>query len=146
MTSPAPAITIAPLPEMGHLGEGDRGLEAIVKLLIDHRGRTDRAVGNAIGFLVKEGRRFAETDSGRRWSAMLAESKLVMNGWLLWNMLDLDRYLTRRDEEPGGDTPAALIEDVLRDLNAIRLEEIIRLIRDLTMEEGQAQTEGREDD
>jgi len=142
MTPPAPTITIAPLPEAGGLGEGDRGLETIAKLLIDHRGRADRAVSNAIGFLVKEGRRFAETDSGRRWSAMLAESKLVMNGWILWNMLDLDRYLTGRDEEPGGDTPAAMIEDVLRDLNAIRLEEIIRLIRNLTMEQGQAEAEG----
>jgi len=103
------------------------GLGAIVALLLRHRG--DRGgPAQLIPALVREGRRFGQTESGRRWRSLLAESKLAENGWMAWNLLDLDRYLTARDLDADGDTPSAMIEDVLHELAAFRLETMRSLL------------------
>ena len=60
--------------------------------------------------LIGEGRRFAATPSGTRWRSILLASDFAAQGWMLWNTLELDTYLA---SHRGGDTPAALIADVL---------------------------------
>ncbi|MFL6292725.1 MAG: hypothetical protein ACJ759_17670 [Thermoanaerobaculia bacterium] len=64
--------------------------------------------------LIDEGRRFAQTASGRRWSALLSDSPLVTKGWLLWSFAGVDLLL--KSSGPTLDSPAALLEDVLHRL------------------------------
>jgi hypothetical protein len=135
MTMPQIAIApvaTAPLPA--------DGLGAIVALLVRHRG-AHGGPGDLISALVREGRRFRQTDSGRRWRSLLAESKLVENGWMVWNLLDLDRYITARDLDADGDTPSAMIEDVLHDLAASRIE-TMRIVLDAIAVEMEAANVG----
>ena len=134
MTGTVPTIDIRPSASCAGTFETDDILASLAAMLL-HRGRVDPLIGQVVAALVAEGRRFASTDSGRRWISVLADSKLATNGWMLWNMLDLDRYVTGRDDDPGGDTPAAMIEDLLRRIGEIRLEELIRLVSDLAVQE-----------
>ncbi|WP_205479499.1 hypothetical protein [Sphingomonas arenae] len=135
MTAVTPTIAIEPPLRLVALDESGGSLEGLVRMMLSRKGQSDQLVRGVVQFLVQEGQRFAETPSGRRWQAVLAESALVSNGWLLWNMLDLDRYTTERDLHPGGDTPAAMIEDVVRELSALRMDEIVQLVRNLSLEE-----------
>lgn len=132
MSQPMPRIEIRPLPEPAARGTPADLLATLIEVL-RRRGGGDRWIGSLVSGLVAEGRRFAETDSGRRWTSVLAASQLATNGWMLWNMLDLDRYVTARDMGTE-DTPAAMVEDLLREVGSARLEELIRLMTALAVE------------
>lgn len=135
MTAP-PCIVIPPAAEASRLpSTAEDLLPKLVAMLFQVRGDAESTIGEVIAALVNEGRRFRETDSGRRWVSVLENSKLVTNGWIVWNMLDLDRHLTRRDELAGSDTPAMLVGDVLRQLHSARIEELIELANGLWADE-----------
>lgn len=64
----------------------------------------------AFAALVAEGRRFAQTDEGRRWRDALADSELVRRGRALWegsvlNLLEDDREAM---------LPSALVDAIAR--------------------------------
>lgn len=123
-----PCIAIHPVPDTGWFRSADENaLSSLVATLFQARSSADATVGQLIAELVQEGRRFRETDSGKRWVSVLENSRLATNGWMLWNLLDLDRHLTHRDELANGDTPAALLEDVLRQLQSAKIEELVEL-------------------
>lgn len=131
MSALVPRIEIRPPPPRAATFEADDALGKLVALLLRNGLHSGTLTEEVISSLVAEGRRFAKTDSGRRWTSVLASSKLATNGWLLWNMLDLDRFVTDRDGNPDGDTPAALVEDLLRKVGETQLEQLIRLVSDV---------------
>jgi hypothetical protein len=138
VTQALPCIEVRPGPDaVARFNPGDDMLASLVHMLASSRGRMDREVGQVITALVTEGRRFRETDSGKRWLSVLATSKLATNGWMLWNLLDLDRYLTGRDEMAGGDTPSALLEDLFRQIAGVNIEQLIRLAGETWQDEAQ---------
>lgn len=62
-----------------------------------------------VSALVAEGRRFAETPEGRRWSARLSRSELVRQGQILWEGSGLALF----DEDPDAVLPSALVDCAL---------------------------------
>lgn len=131
-----PCIAIPPAPQVGWLPSAEEDpLPTLFAALAQARGNAEAGMGQLIAGLVEEGRRFRETESGRRWASVLEGSRLAANGWMVWNMLDLDRHLTGRDELAGGDTPAALVEDLLRQLQAASIEELVELASGFGIEE-----------
>jgi hypothetical protein len=72
------------------------------------------SVATLLRALVDEGARFAETPAGRHWRAILADSPAVARGWLLWSQANIDYYL--RNAAPTRDSPAILLEDMLKQL------------------------------
>ena len=62
-----------------------------------------------VSALVAEGRRFAETPEGRRWSARLARSELVRRGQILWEGSGLALF----DDDAGAVLPSALLDCAL---------------------------------
>jgi len=138
VTQALPCIEVRPGPDaVARFNSGDDMLASLVHMLASSRGRMDRDVGQVITALVTEGRRFRETDSGKRWLSVLATSKLATNGWMLWNLLDLDRYLTGRDGMAGGDTPSAMLEDLFRQIASVNIEQLIRLAGETWQDEAQ---------
>ncbi|MXP42839.1 hypothetical protein [Allopontixanthobacter sediminis] len=128
MPAPLPAIEIRPDPPPAFPFEADDKLLPNLVLWIGRaKGGLGNSFGSTVAALVAEGRRFRQTPSGRHWNAMLEDSQLAANGWMLWNLLDMDRFLTGRDLESGGDTPAQLMEEVLRQLQGAKIEELIEL-------------------
>jgi hypothetical protein len=83
--------------------------------------------------LIGEGRSFAKTPSGQRWASLLARSSLVENGWLLWNRANLDLYLQGGDEAV--DTPALMLEEVMRRLVSGDLEHYVTVLGAFLAEE-----------
>jgi hypothetical protein len=73
--------------------------------------------------LIDEGRRYAQTDAGRRWAELLEASPAVTNGWLLWNQANVDFYL--RNAEPLAENPARLLEAALRELAQADLAQLL---------------------
>jgi hypothetical protein len=73
--------------------------------------------------LIDEGRRYAQTDAGRRWAELLEASPAVTNGWLLWSQGNVDFYL--RNAEPLADSPAQLLEAALRQLAQADLAQVL---------------------
>ena len=73
--------------------------------------------------LIDEGRRYAQTDAGRRWAELLEASPAVTNGWLLWNQANVDFYL--RSVEPMSESPARLLEAALRELAQADLAQLL---------------------
>jgi hypothetical protein len=73
--------------------------------------------------LIDEGRRYAQTDAGRRWAGLLEASPAVTNGWLLWNQANVDFYL--RNVEPMSESPARLLEAALRELAQADLAQML---------------------
>jgi|GEM_PF-3448274 len=112
---------------LGDLAEGDP-LGSLVRLLATRGARMDRLTRQLVLALVTEGRRFRATESGQRWEAVLGQTQLVTNGWMLWNMLDLDRHVTRDDALAGDDTPSAMLDDLLRQLQSTKLEQLVQLM------------------
>jgi hypothetical protein len=103
--------------------------------LIDLLRAPDRnaAALNLARALIVEGRSFAQTPSGQRWASLLARSSLVENGWLLWNRANLDLYLQGGDAAV--DTPALMLEEVMRRLVSGDLEHYVTVLGALLAEE-----------
>jgi hypothetical protein len=126
-----PAIEIAPQPAATFPFDANEDLLPALVAWIGHaKGSLGHSFGNMVGVLVAEGRSFRDTPSGQRWNAMLQDSKLAANGWMLWNLLDMDRFLTGRDDVSGQDTPAQLVEEMLRQLQAAKIEQLVELFND----------------
>jgi hypothetical protein len=134
-TDPAtiPRIVIDPPPQAGrHVSSGDD--DPVLALLDELRSPSAnlRALDLARA-LIAEGRSFAETPSGRRWTALLSRSSLVENGWLLWNYANLD--LSLGEGEQSDDSPADMLEEVLRRLLSGDLERYVSVLGNLLAEE-----------
>jgi hypothetical protein len=142
MSDALPRITIPPEPEPPPAsgGAADDPLLALIELLRAPHGKVEPI--ELVRALIEEGRRFAATPSGRRWAALLARSSLVENGWLLWHRAELDGRL--RAIAGSGESPAAMVEEVLRRLVAGDLERYVGLLGALAAE--QALADARPDD
>ena len=55
-----------------------------------------------INGVIEEGRKYSRTSAGQRWKRVLAPSDLVPNGWLLWSVAGMDRFL-RQDASDAAD-------------------------------------------
>jgi hypothetical protein len=81
--------------------------------------------------VIREGKRFARTPEGARWKEFLASSRLVRNGWLVWNVSGLD-FLLRSDDDSEL-TPSELWQQITTRLTALDVEPLLtRLMQDLT--------------
>lgn len=128
MTTALPCITLRPDPASALAAVADDDLLAnLVAFLASRRGDTDRRLGDLICALVTEGREFRQTPNGQRWLHVLADSALATKGWMLWSMLDLDRHLTGRDQGTA-DTPSELLDELLRQVSAVRIEQLAALV------------------
>lgn len=128
-----PRIVIDPPPQAGpHISSGDD--DPVLALLDELRNPSAnlRALDLARA-LIAEGRTFAGTPSGRRWAALLSRSSLVENGWLLWNYANLDMSLHEGDRS--ADSPADMLEEVLRRLLSGDLERYVTVLGSLLAKE-----------
>ena len=131
-----PHIDIPPLPPVLELdGETDI-FAAILKFFIAQRGFQQEsgvlAARQGLGLIVTEGRRFRATAAGAQWAALLDNAPLAQNGWMLWNMLGLDR-LVGTIEDPGG-APGEMLDQFLRRLGESQMHDLIALLSRLTIE------------
>lgn len=93
--------------------------------------------------VIREGRRFARTPEGARWKEFLASSRLIRNGWLVWNVSGLD-FLLRSDDESEL-TPSELWQQITTRLTALDVEPLLmQLMQDLTYRAGQERDRERE--
>lgn len=129
MTTALPCIALRSDPQPALMSSArDDVLANLVTFLAATRGDADRRVGEMLAALVAEGRQFRKTESGRRWQSVLAESQLAAKGWMLWSMLDLDRHLTGRDLDAPNDTPSAMIDELLHQISAVKLEQLAAIV------------------
>ena len=143
MRGTVPRIVIPPAPQPPQaLPAGDDPLLALIDLLrAPDRNPAALSLARA---LIEEGRSFAKTPSGQRWASLLARSSLVENGWLLWNRANLDHWLQAGDEAI--DTPALMIEEVLRRLVSGDLEHYVTVLGAFLAEEAAGQHRSRSGD
>lgn len=92
-----------------------RILSAATTLLLKHPTMTQ----DAFAALVAEGRRFGQTDAGRRWMAALADSELVRNGRALWE----GSALNLLEDAPGTVIPSAVLDAIVQVLGRPDLRE-----------------------
>src|SRR5689334_18660222 len=134
MTTPIPCIEVRPDPAAFLGGDGDDLLASMIAFFAAPRNRSDERIAKVISTLIDEGRRFRETESGRRWTAVLSDSKFVSNGWMVWNMLDLDRFARAGSVVAEADTPSAMLEDLIRQVSAMPLEQLVTLLSAYSMD------------
>ena len=96
-------------------------LAALLDAVREAPGLGWRSIAKA---LIEEGERFNQTPPGERWCKVLAGSRLVHNGWVLWNQLNADFYV--RNAPPLGDHPIALLRETLCELGKADLESLVR--------------------
>jgi hypothetical protein len=82
--------------------------------------------------LIEEGRRFAATPAGQRWTGILADSPAVDRGWLLWSHANIDLLLRNAARLP--DNPAMLLEAALQQLAAIDIAKLMSELSRLGVE------------
>ena len=125
MSAAVPRITIEPKPALPRLDSDAEPLAMLAELIVRQRTLPQALTRNLIAGLMEEGRRFATTPAGRRWRSVLVSSELASNGWELWNILEMDSLIAEPPEN--GDTPGAMLEDILRALHALQIEDLARL-------------------
>ena len=82
--------------------------------------------------LVAEGRRFAETDPGRRWKRRLARSELLQRARLAWEVTTLWMLAA----EPTGVLPSAYLDALFMSASNPELESLLdRLFRESLVDE-----------
>ncbi len=82
--------------------------------------------------LVAEGRRFAETDPGRRWKRRLARSELLQRARLAWEVTTLWML----EEDPPGVLPSAYLDALFMSASNPELESLLdRLFRETLVDE-----------
>jgi hypothetical protein len=132
MSAAVPRIVIPAAPQPpAALPASDDPLLGLIDLL--RAPDRNAAALNLARALIVEGRSFAQTPSGQRWASLLARSSLVENGWLLWNRANLDLYLQGGDA--AADTPALMLEEVMRRLVSGDLEHYVTVLGALLAEE-----------
>jgi hypothetical protein len=132
MSAAVPRIVIPAAPQpAAALPASDDPLLGLIDLL--RAPDRNAAALNLARALIVEGRSFAKTPSGQRWASLLAGSSLVENGWLLWNRANLDLYLQGGDAAV--DTPALMLEEVMRRLVSGDLEHYVTVLGALLAEE-----------
>ena len=96
----------------------------------------NRDLRGLIAAVIREGRRFVATPAGERWQALLADSPLIRNGWLVWNISGLDFLLNSTDEDEL--TPSDLWQQITRQLAGLEVEPYLtRLMQDVARYEVQ---------
>jgi hypothetical protein len=71
--------------------------------------------------LVEEGRRFAETEEGRRWQRRLAGSELVRRGHMLWEGSAADML----EADPTSILPTALLDAIAAAVSRSDLSDLL---------------------
>jgi len=99
------------------------GLCSLLALVADSGVGARQSVRSMMRSLIEEGRRYAQTPAGQRWTTLLNDSPAITNGWLLWNQCNADFYL--RNAEPLADSPAVLLEATLEELKQVDVTELI---------------------
>lgn len=135
MAHPLPCITVYPRGRPVSV-DSDQPLAALVSLLsvaqeAGNDGLRD-VTSRVMATLVAEGRQFRKSQEGQRWLAAIEQSGLAQNGWMLWNMLDLDRLISEAD--PMGDRPADMVADLIAHLGQASLADLVTLVSDLTLD------------
>ncbi|EAU66243.1 hypothetical protein STIAU_3813 [Stigmatella aurantiaca DW4/3-1] len=97
-------------------------LRRLQSLLLQH----PLAAQAAFSALIAEGRRFAATPEGAVWKEALANSELVRNGRLLWDVLSLNLL----EEEPSTVVPSSYVEALFQVASSSGLETLMRRLRD----------------
>lgn len=103
-------------------GESVELMRRLQALLLQH----PLAAQAAFSALLAEGRRFAATPEGAAWKTALADSDLVRNGRLLWDVLSLNLL----EEEPSTLVPSSYLEALFRAASSPDLEGLMRRVRD----------------
>jgi hypothetical protein len=119
------------------------GLCTLLALVADSGVAARQGVRSLMRALIEEGRRYALTPAGQRWTALLNESPAITNGWLLWNQCNADFYL--RNAQPLGDSPATLLEDMLQELKQIDLTDLVGQLSRLAAQMDADRQTARED-
>jgi hypothetical protein len=131
-----PHIDIPPRSSAWDMRDETDILSGAIRLMLAQRGFQAESQGlaarQALGMIVSEGRRFRATPEGAQWAAMLDAAPLAQNGWMLWNMLGLDR-LVGTVEDPGG-SPGDMLDQFLRQLGESQMHDLIALLSRLTIE------------
>lgn len=94
--------------------------------------------------IIREGKRFAQTIEGKQIKEYLANSDLVRNGWILWNVGGLDFLLN--DDDFSASTPSELWQQIWNSLLSIDFEQnLSKLLKDIRLYEtvNSAKTNGR---
>ena len=126
------------LPDAGPEGEADRWRDAPRLTPAATEGVLERffsqlsvvalrhpiAAQAAFAALVAEGRRFSQTDEGRRWRDALASSELVRRGRALWEGSVLNLLV----DDPDTALPSALADAIAR---AASRDELGSLLQDV---------------
>jgi hypothetical protein len=89
-------------------------------------------IGDVLAAVVAEGRAFRESEAGRHWKALLENAGVAKNGWMLWNMLDVDRLIA--DVDLPNDKPSDMLETLMRQIGTSQLSELVSLVSDLSIE------------
>ena len=79
------------------------------------------AARSAVAAFVAEGRRFAQTDEGRRWKEALAGTELVRRGRLVWEGCSLNML----EEDDRTVFPSVLLEALLAAIACAGLESVL---------------------
>jgi hypothetical protein len=135
MDGSLPCITVFPRGD-GFAHNPQDPLAAFATLLAlgqkeGHDGLRDMT-GRIMATLATEGRSFRTTPEGTRWLQVIEHSGLAQNGWMLWNMLDIDRLIAESD--PLGDRPSDMIADLIAHLGQTSLADLVTLVSDLSLE------------
>jgi hypothetical protein len=131
VSAAVPRIVIEPKLALPPLDADAEPLDLLIQLIVRQRTLPQALTRNVVAGLMEEGRRFAATPAGGRWRSILASSALATKGWELWNLLEMDGLIAEPPEN--GDTPGTMIEDILRALQALRLEDFARLAGDVAL-------------
>ena len=89
-------------------------------------------IGEVLAAIVAEGRAFRESQTGSHWKALLENAGLAKNGWMLWNMLDVERLIA--DVDLPGDKPSDMLETLMRQISTSQLSDLVSLVSDLSIE------------
>lgn len=135
MTQTLPCITVYPRGRPVPV-DSDQPLAAFVSLLsvaqeAGNEGLRD-VTGRIMATLAAEGRIFRASREGQAWVQAIEQSGLAQNGWMLWNLLDLDRLIAEAD--PLGDRPADMVADLIAHLGQSNLADLVTLVSDLSLE------------
>lgn len=110
--------------------------------------RLDLAYGGDLRTLlraiIREGERFARTPEGMHWKALLANSPIVRNGWLVWNVSGLEFLLKNDDADQP--TPSELWHHITTQLAEMNVEPYLtRLMQDLRFHGNETSAENQDD-
>lgn len=116
----------------GRESTGENPIGMLLAVLTGSGEGAKAALCALVRSLIEEGRRFAGTPGGQRWTKILANSPAIDSGWLLWSHANVDRLLHNAAVLP--DSPAVLLKAALRELEEIDMAKLMTELSRLTAE------------